>query len=44
MREIVAKYLKSPSPKLYAQLTSEEQRFVDRESAKDKKASRPPKE
>jgi hypothetical protein len=34
MREIVEKYLKSPSKELYAQLTSMEQVYVDKLLAK----------
>ena len=41
MREKVAEYLKKPTAKLYAELTSEEQRYVDGLKAADKKADKP---
>ena len=36
MRAIVEKYLEKKDPKLYAEMTSEEQRFVDRQKPKSK--------
>tara|TARA_R100001163_G_C4860577_1_gene67019 strand:+ start:306 stop:434 length:129 start_codon:yes stop_codon:yes gene_type:complete len=40
MRAIVKKYLEKPDPKVFEKLTSEEQRFVEREKKSEKKSSK----